>query len=156
MPLEIERKFLLRTDDWRAQTEGSVRMAQGYLNTDPNRTVRVRLAGDRAFLTVKGPVSGVTRAEFEYPVPPADATGLLALCARPLVEKTRHYVRHGGLLWEIDEFTGANAGLILAEVELTSEQQDVPLPDWIGAEVSGQKRYYNSNLITTPYGEWGG
>ena len=154
MPLEIERKFLLRNDSWRRAVIRSVPLAQGYLSVDPLRTVRVRVAGDRAWLTVKGPVVGITRAEFEYPVPVTEATAMLALCPQPVVEKTRHYVPVGAHVWEIDVFTGANAGLVLAEVELAAPDENITLPGWVGEEVSGQARYYNSSLLRLPYCDW--
>ena len=154
MALEIERKYLLRNDSWRAQIEHSVVMAQGYLNDDPLRTVRVRRAGDRAYLTVKGPVVGITRAEFEYEIPVADATGMLALCPDFVVEKIRHYVRRGTLLWEIDEFNGQNAGLVVAEIELPAEDAHFEQPEWVGEEVSGDPRYYNSSLASHPFRTW--
>jgi len=154
MALEIERKFLVKGTSWR--TVHGVRYSQGYLNRDKGRTVRVRVAGDRAFLTIKGETHGATRAEFEYAIPVADAQALLAMCDGPLVDKVRHEVVHGGLKWEIDEFLGDNTGLVIAEIELKSEDQPFSRPDWLGEEVTGDPRYYNSNLAAHPYREWRG
>jgi len=154
MAQEIERKFLLASDQWRSGAEGRL-YRQGYLSTDKARTVRVRIVGERGLLTIKGLTRGISRLEFEYDIPLADATRLLdELCHRPLIEKTRYEVTHGGLTWEIDEFHGDNAGLIVAEVELASEDQDIELPEWVGAEVSGDPRYYNSNLAQHPFSKW--
>jgi adenylate cyclase len=154
MGIEIERKFLVKSDGWRAGAEGA-NYRQGYLSRETGRTVRVRIAGEKAMLTVKGAASGNSRAEFEYGIPVADAVQLLAMCDGPLIEKTRYRVPHAGLVWEIDEFAGENAGLIVAEVELTSEDQAVSLPDWAGEEVSADHRYANSSLSVNPYSQWG-
>lgn len=153
MGVEIERKFLVQGKGWK--TSAGMLYRQGYLNRDKSRTVRVRIAGDAAFLTVKGVSVGATRAEFEYAIPVADAQGLLALCDGPLVEKTRHLVCVDGTLWEVDEFAGDNAGLVVAEVELTAEDQPFARPDWLGEEVTHDARYFNSNLATMPYAKWG-
>lgn len=153
MGVEVERKFLVQGIGWVTGT--GVLYRQGYLNRDKTRTVRVRIAGDAAFLTVKGVSVGATRAEFEYAIPLADAEGLLALCDGPLIEKTRHLVRVDGTLWEVDVFAGDNAGLVVAEVELTAEDQPFARPDWLGAEVTHDVRYFNSNLATQPYCLWG-
>ncbi len=153
MGTEIERKYLVRGDAYRALAAG-VECRQGYLCTDPARVVRVRLIGDRAFLTVKGPSAGATRAEFEYAIPPEDARALLDLCERPLIEKTRYVVPHGGLVWEVDEFHGANAGLVVAECELQAEDQAVDKPEWVGEEVTGDARYFNSSLVARPFATW--
>lgn len=154
MGKEIERKFLLSGEAWREGAEGLF-FRQGYLSADPERTVRVRQVGRRGQLTVKGLTRGVTRAEFEYEIPVADAKRLLdELCLRPLVEKTRYRVAHAGLTWEIDEFHGENEGLVVAEVELEAEDQAIELPSWIGREVSGDPRYFNSNLAAHPYSRW--
>lgn len=156
MGQEIERKFLVEGDAWRALAEGT-RYRQGYLSTVKERTVRVRTIGDKAYLTIKGITQGIARAEFEYEIPLADANALLDdLCERPLIEKDRYKILHGGLTWEVDEFFGENAGLVLAEVELEAEDQVVELPDWVGQEVSDDPRYYNANLIASPYRTWGG
>ena len=152
MGVEIERKFLVVGDGWR-QGEG-LPYAQGYLNRDGQRTVRVRIAGDRAFLTVKGANSGATRAEFEYEIPKADAEQLLHLCDGAVVRKTRRLIEHAGHAWEVDEFEGDNAGLVVAELELESEDQPYARPDWLGREVTGDARYYNSSLAAHPYRNW--
>jgi len=154
MATEIERKFIPRTDNWR-DGAGGVRYRQGYLSTDSERTVRVRTAGDKAFLTIKGKTVGASRAEYEYAIPRDDADAMLdQLCRRPIIEKVRYKISHGGLIWEVDEFEGENAGLVIAEVELSSEDQAVELPDWAGQEVTGDPRYYNANLISNPYSNW--
>lgn len=153
MGTEIERKFLLKDDAWRKGASGQA-YRQGYLSTDKERTVRVRVVGTQAMLTIKGMTHGIRRVEFEYPIPLTDADGLLELCHRPLIEKTRYRVEHDGLVWEIDEFHGENAGLVVAEVELERESQAVTLPPWIGEEVSDDPRYFNSNLARHPYREW--
>ncbi|MBW4493549.1 MAG: CYTH domain-containing protein [Oscillatoria princeps RMCB-10] len=154
MATEIERKFLVRGDGWRGLAEGTY-YCQGYIPTKEGRTVRVRIAGERGYLTIKGATVGNTRAEFEYPIPVEDAREILeTLCERPYIEKTRHKIVVGKLTWEVDEFAGENQGLILAEVELTEENQEVVLPDWIEKEVSGDARYFNSNLAKNPFKHW--
>ena len=152
MGIETERKFLVRGAGWRVDEPLSCR--QGYLNRDRERTVRVRLAGDAAFLTVKGPPRGLDRAEFEYPIPPDDARELLALCDGAIVEKRRHVVELGDLVWEVDEFLGDNAGLVVAEVELDDGSRDIELPDWVGEEVTHEPRYLNSSLSRHPFRSW--
>ena len=154
MGIEIERKFLVAGDGWRAQASSHTRFSQGYLSRDPARTVRVRIAGERAFLTIKGATTGATRAEFEYAVPPADAQQLLAMADGPVVEKVRHLCVVGGMTWEVDEFLGANAGLVVAEIELQSEDQVFMHPDWLGDEVTGDARYVNANLAVQPFTRW--
>lgn len=153
MGTEIERKYLVDLARWTPRGPGTL-YRQGYLSSHPERVVRVRIAGDRGVLTIKGKTAGITRAEHEYPIPLADATELLALCETPLVEKTRHAEDHGGLTWEIDVFHGANAGLVMAEVELESATQSVEVPPWAIREVSDDPRYYNSNLIAHPFSSW--
>ena len=153
MGKEIERKYLVKSDAFKALGSGTL-FRQGYLNSLKERVVRVRTMGDKAALTIKGVTVGATRAEFEYDIPLADARQLLEMCEQPLVEKTRYKVQFGSLLWEIDEFHGANAGLTVAECELESEDQAVTRPDWVGAEVTGDPRYFNSNLITRPFTTW--
>ncbi|WP_410499802.1 CYTH domain-containing protein [Chitinibacter sp. S2-10] len=153
MAIEIERKFLLLNEGWRAQVRQSTRIAQGYLNADPERTVRVRIKGDTGFLTIKSKNEGISRLEFEYPIPIADALEMLKLCPNVL-DKTRHLVEIDGHTFEIDEFHGLNDGLIVAEIELESETASYPQPDWLGAEVSGDARYYNSALSKKPYSSW--
>jgi adenylate cyclase len=154
MGTEIERKFLVTGDGWKASGQPQ-RMTQGYLCRDAARTVRVRLAGDQAFLTVKGTSVGATRAEFEYPGPVVDAKQLLALCDGPLIDKTRYTLTHAGMVWEVDEFHGDNAGLVVAEIELTSEDQAFEPPQWLGREVTDDRRYFNSSLAVQPYSSWG-
>ena len=154
MPVEIERKFLVQGDAWRCLAAGSY-YRQGYLSTVAARTVRVRVVGDTGFLTIKGVTVNATRAEYEYVIPVQDAHAMLdGLCERPLIEKTRYRIEHQGLVWEVDEFTGENAGLLLAEVELDSADQAITLPDWVGQEVTGEPRYYNANLIANPFSQW--
>jgi CYTH domain-containing protein len=154
MGVEIERKFLVRGDQWRSLGT-PVRYRQGYLAADIKRSVRVRVAGDRGLITIKGSTEGITRAEYEYEIPRADAEAMLdQLCNRPLIEKNRTKISLNGVVWEVDEFFGANQGLIMAEVELNSPQQAIDLPDWIGEEVSTDPRYFNSNLVQHPFTEW--
>jgi CYTH domain-containing protein len=150
--VEIERKFLVEGEAWR--TPDAVLIRQGYLNEDPSRTVRVRTAGANAFLTIKGKSKGATRAEFEYAIPLEDAEALFALCQRPLIEKFRHTIPYAGLSWEVDEFLGENAGLVVAEVELTSEGQCFERPAWAGREVTSEPRYFNSSLARNPFSRW--
>jgi CYTH domain-containing protein len=152
MATEIERKFLVRGTQWR-QGAG-VRFSQGYLSAAKERTVRVRIAGEEAFLTIKGVNRGATRLEFEYAIPLADAAELLKLCEGPIIDKIRYVVMNAQTRWEVDEFLGDNAGLVVAEVELTSEDQPFSRPGWLGREVTGDPRYYNSSLAARPYGEW--
>ncbi|MGK5013117.1 CYTH domain-containing protein [Janthinobacterium sp. MDB2-8] len=154
MGVEIERKFLLQGDAWRGLGQ-AVLLRQGYLSSARERVVRVRIEGQQAMLTIKGANVGATRGEWEYPIPLADAAELLdGLCEQPLIEKYRHRIEHAGMVWEVDEFLGTNAGLIVAEIELASEDQPFEKPEWIGAEVSGDARYYNANLIRHPFSQW--
>jgi adenylate cyclase len=153
MALEIERKYLVDVTRWTPRGTGTL-YRQGYLSSHKDRVVRVRLQGDVAKLTIKGPTTGVTRTELEYDLPRADVDDLLALCEQPIIEKTRYVERYEGLAWEIDVFHGANQGLVIAEVELTSEDQQVVAPAWATREVSADPRYYNSNLISHPYSMW--
>jgi adenylate cyclase len=154
MGKEIERKFLIRGDAWRSQAKGMF-YRQGYLNSAKERTVRIRTIDDKAFLTIKGLTVGATRSEYEYEIPPADCNAMLdVLAEKPLIEKKRYKVPFEGLTWEIDEFFGDNAGLIVAEVELNSEAQAFKRPEWVGAEVTTDPRYFNSNLIKHPYTRW--
>ncbi|WP_198116964.1 CYTH domain-containing protein [Massilia rhizosphaerae] len=154
MGVEIERKFLLANDGWRGQGIPT-RMRQGYLVADPVRTVRVRIEGERAVITIKGKTTGASRGEWEYEIPVADAVELLdGLCEQPQVEKIRHRIENGGHTWEVDEFLGLNAGLVVAEIELGAEDEAFEKPDWIGLEVTGEKRYYNASLIRHPYAQW--
>ena len=154
MGLEIERKFLLKNDNWRGLAKGSS-YRQGYLNSEKGRTVRVRTVEQDGFLTIKGPSSGGVRLEYEYPIPYQDALEMLELlCLKPLVEKLRYKIEYQGFIWEVDEFRGDNEGLIFAEIELAAPDQEFALPDWIGREVTGDPRYYNSNLGRNPFRNW--
>ena len=156
MGLEIERKFLVRDMSVLAAVPG-VAFRQGYLSTEPDRSVRVRRTGELAFVTIKGisGPSGASRAEFEYPIPAEDADTMLdELALRPLIEKTRYRVEAGRRIWETDVFAVANEGLVVAEVELSSEDASVVVPAWAGAEVTGEPRYYNANLVAHPYRDW--
>ena len=151
MSIEIERKFLVKSSDWKNLSQSKITIIQGYLNSDPERTVRIRIIGEKGVLTIKGKNSGIRRAEFEYDIPLADANALIQLCEKPLIEKIRYYVDHDEMTWEIDEFQGDNSGLIIAEIELKNETQEVKIPHWIGKEVSDKVEYYNSSLIKNPY-----
>ncbi|MEM7797503.1 MAG: CYTH domain-containing protein [Cyanobacteria bacterium P01_C01_bin.118] len=154
MAKEIERKFLLRSDTWRSLAQGRY-YCQGYIPTQGKQTVRARIIGDQGYLTLKGPAQGLSRSEFEYTIPVADAQAILAeLCQPPLIEKHRYRILLGEVVWEVDEFLGENQGLVLAEVELTHVDQVVELPDWLGEEVTGDPRYYNSNLVRYPFKDW--
>lgn len=154
MATEIERKFLLADATWRVQVVRSLRLAQGYLGGE-RASVRVRIGGESAWLTIKARVSGASRTEFEYVIPLADAEQLLAELSLPgRVEKIRHHVEVGGMLWEIDEFLAENSGLIVAEIELPSADLDFERPAWLGAEITDQQRYYNSALAQRPYSAW--
>ena len=154
MGVEIERKFLVRDDRWKALGQG-VLLRQGYLSSAPERIVRVRIEGESAVLTIKGRTSGATRGEWEYPIPLADAQAFLdSLCERPLIEKWRYRIPHEDMLWEVDEFLGENAGLVVAEIELTAEDQAFAKPDWVGEEVTHDPRYFNANLLRNPYSKW--
>ena len=149
---EIERKFLV-DPSWTPPGDG-VAFEQGYLSSHPERVVRVRVEGTHAKLTIKGANAGVTRAEFEYAIPVDDARALLALCEQPIIAKRRHVVEYAGKRWEVDVFGGDNAGLVIAELELASEDEPYERPPWLREEVSGDARYYNSNLVKSPYGSW--
>ena len=154
MGIEIERKFLLTGEAWRSLGE-PVLLRQGYLSTNPDRAVRVRIEGEQGTMTIKGRSAGATRGEWEYPIPLQDANELLdRLCEQPLIEKYRRRIAFGGNVWEVDEFLGANAGLAFAEIELASEDQQFDKPDWIGEEVTHDKRYFNSSLIRLPFSQW--
>ncbi len=154
MPSEIERKFLVRGGGWRAQGTPE-RYRQGYLRTAGPATVRVRIAGEHGFLTIKGPTLGITRSEFEYEIPLADAQALLdTLCDRPQIEKLRYRIAAGAHTWEVDEFLGDNAGLVVAEIELGAEDEPFERPEWLGDEVTADPRYRNSALARRPYRSW--
>lgn len=155
MAREIERKFLVRNDSWKSGREG-VSCRQAYLATDERVTVRVRILGDAGYLTIKGKSSGSARDEYEYPIPVEDARAMIeTLGTGGVVEKIRYPVPAHGMLWDVDEFLGANAGLVLAEVELEDEGQEIVLPEWAGEEVTGDVRYYNSRLARDPFSVWG-
>lgn len=153
MAEEIERKFLVTGDAWREQASPH-RIAQGYLCRDPDRVVRVRLRDENAFMTIKGRAQGIRRSEIEFPIPREDAELLLAMCLPTVIEKTRHEVEWAGHTWEVDEFHSSNAGLIVAEIELPSEDAEVELPPWVGTEVSHDHRYANSHLSEHPFNTW--
>jgi adenylate cyclase len=154
MGREIERKFLVASEQWRPAVTSSRTLRQGYLAIDGGNTVRVRIDGEQSWLTIKGRGQGMVRPEFEYAVPPDDARELLELCRGRTIEKTRHLIPCGHLLWEIDEFGGGNAGLVVAEIELPSENAEFPRPDWLGEEVTGEPRFLNANLAVHPYELW--
>ena len=155
MGIEIERKFLLKNAHWRQQSEAKTHMVQGYLSVSPEATVRVRIAADRAFLTLKGKRTNYSASEFEYSVPVEDAHQILnQMCHYPPVEKWRHIVKHRGHVWEIDEFLGSNAGLCVAEIELESADDEFSIPEWLGKEVSHDPRYTNARLAQHPYSTW--
>jgi len=155
MAKEIERKFLISSDAWRDEVGASCRYAQGYLSSSEKVSIRIRSSGERAFLNFKSATLGISRTEYEYEVPLADADDMLAnFCDGPLIEKVRYFVKRGEHIWEIDVFEGDNAGLVVAEIELKSEDEAFERPHWIGAEVSDDPRYYNVCLVTHPYSEW--
>jgi adenylate cyclase len=161
MPLEIERKFLVTDDSWHAAANKVVPMAQGYINDQAamdsgaqRASVRVRIAGEEAFLNLKSLQAGHTRQEFDYPIPVADAHALLALCVGGVIDKRRHYVSHAGHVWEVDEFLSDNAGLVVAEIELSSADEAFERPAWAGREATDILRYYNLALASRPYSQW--
>ncbi len=155
MATEIERKFLVIGDGWRAQADGGVRYRQGYLGSAPSCSIRVRVDGERAWLNIKSATVGVSRSEYEYPIPLADGERILAeLCLRPIIEKVRYRLTHAGSRWEIDCFEGANAGLVVAEIELDDPDQPFERPPWLGEEVSHDPRYYNAALVEHPFSTW--
>jgi adenylate cyclase len=161
MGIEIERKFLVTGESWREDALKSVRMAQGYINdmaalreARQNASVRVRIAGDAAFLNLKSRQAGHTRQEFDYPIPVADAEALLVLCVGGRIEKVRHYVGHAGHTWEVDEFAGDNAGLVVAELELSAADEAFERPAWLAREVTDETRWYNLALAERPYSRW--
>jgi CYTH domain-containing protein len=154
MGKEIEKKFLILNNDWRHLGTGEP-YCQGYLNSEKERTVRVRTISDRGILTIKGPNVGGTRLEYEYDIPFDEAREILReLCLEPLIEKIRYKIPYKGFTWEVDEFKGENAGLIFAEIELQHEGQEFAKPPWIGEEVTDDSRYYNANLVKNPYSNW--
>ncbi|NJL46803.1 MAG: CYTH domain-containing protein [Leptolyngbyaceae cyanobacterium SM2_5_2] len=154
MAQEIERKFLVINEAWRAGATGEL-IRQGYIPTRDARTVRVRVMGHQGYITLKGPAVGIIRPEFEYPIPLIDAETMLnTLCEPPLIEKYRYRIPAGEVVWEVDEFFGANQGLVIAEVELASANQEITLPPWVGLEVTYDLRYANSNLARQPFSLW--
>jgi adenylate cyclase len=154
MGIEIERKFLVLGQDWRSMGK-KVFLRQGYLSSNPDRTVRIRVEGETGQITIKGKTLGATRQEWEYPIPLADANILLdTLCEQPMIEKFRYRIAYEGMIWEVDEFLGENAGLVVAEIELTDENQAFIKPSWIGEEVTSDPRYFNSSLLRHPFSRW--
>lgn len=154
MAREIERKFLVRSDAWKSEVTSERSLCQGYLAIDGGNNVRIRTDGESAWLTIKGRGEGITRPEFEYEIPAADAAPLLGLCQNRVVEKKRHLVPAGNLVWEIDEFSGENSGLVVAEIELPDQSTSVPRPAWLGEDVTADPRYLNSSLAVHPYARW--
>ncbi len=154
--LEIERKFLVNSDTYKTLFSKKYQIAQGYLNTHPDRTVRVRIKGDKGFITVKGigNTSGTTRFEWEKEISVTDATELLQLCEEGIIDKVRYEVFVNGFMYEVDEFSGENQGLVIAEIELKSENEAFPKPDWVGEEVTGKNKYYNAYLSNKPFKNW--
>jgi len=154
MNQEIERKFLLRDERWKALGQG-VEIRQGYLSSHPDRVVRIRIYGKDAMVTIKSRTVGMTRGEWEYPIPLADAQTLLdEVCQRPIIDKLRYRIPYAGMLWEVDEFHGDNSGLVVAEIELNAEDQPFDKPDWVGEEVTHDARYFNANLLKKPFRDW--
>lgn len=154
MGKEIERKFLVRNDGYRQGAEVCL-YRQGYLSTASERVVRVRRAGEKGFVTIKGETKGAVRLEYEYEIPAGQADEIIStLCEKPIIEKYRYKCEYGSFIWEIDEFMGENQGLIVAEIELESEDMDFPVPEWVGEEVTYDPRYLNSNLVKNPYKNW--
>lgn len=154
MAIEIERKFLVIGDGWRDQVSLSTVYRQAYLHRNAPVTLRVRIAGERAHLNMKSVEPGIQRSEYEYEIPLVDANRLMALCEGSIIEKTRYFVEHGGHTWEIDVYSGANAGLVIAEIELDSIDETFATPSWVGTEVSDDTRYYNAYLFEHPYSSW--
>ena len=155
MPLEIERKFLV-AGDYKSFARKSIRITQGYISSIPERTVRVRIMGDKGFITIKGVASdgGVSRFEWEKEIPVSEAQDLLQICEPGVIDKTRYLVGVGNHTYEVDEFYGDNEGLVVAEIELASEDEAFVKPEWLGEEVTGDNRYYNSMLMKNPYKNW--
>ena len=152
--LEIERKFLVKSSDWLTEHKG-IAYKQGYLSTEASRTVRIRLEGEKGILTIKGKKKGIAGIEFEYRIPKGDAEYLLKnICRKPIIEKTRYKIKFGGFIWEVDIFNGENKGLKLAEIELQSVNQEFKIPDWVGEEVTHDRRFRNANLVSNPYSNW--
>lgn len=155
MPTEIERKFLVTNDSWKKKVARAVSIRQGYLANTERGSIRVRIAGDYACLNIKSMTLGITRTEYEYPIPMDDAENLmLNFCTKPLIEKVRYYIEETNHTWEIDVFGGENTGLVIAEIELTDPGESFTKPGWAGAEVSDEPRYYNIHLVEHPYRKW--
>lgn len=156
MGVEIERKFLVVNDSWKPHVVSATRIVQGYLAHTDSTTVRARIKGEAAYLTIKGTSSGISRSEYEYAIPVADAEAMLAEMAQgPVIDKVRHLIDVEGHTWELDVFAGANAGLVMAEVELDADTEEFVVPDWAGLDVSDDARYYNVNLASNPFSGWG-
>lgn len=155
MATEIEHKYLINKALWETITpHKSVKITQGYLSTDPNKTLRVRIKGNEGYITIKSKTIGASRLEFEYEIPLADATEMLNSFCTDVIDKTRHLVMHDNKLWEVDEFTGLNQGLVVAEIELNNEAETYSLPIWVTENITSDRRYANSNLIANPYSTW--
>ncbi|MGR8932772.1 MAG: CYTH domain-containing protein [Gammaproteobacteria bacterium] len=155
MAIEVEHKFLLANERWRKEISRSETFIQGYLSSDAGCSIRIRICGERAWLNIKSATPGAQRLEFEYAIPVSDAQDIAQhLCRRPLIEKTRHFLVNDGHTWEIDEFSGDNQGLIVAEIELSETGEAFTKPEWLGAEVTDDLRYYNNNLVSHPYNRW--
>lgn len=153
MPIEIERKFLVK-GEYKPFSKGAVHILQGYISVSPGRTVRVRTWNDKGYLTIKGKTIGISRFEWEKEIEMDDVLELMKLCGSSLIDKTRYLVDFGGHTFEVDEFHGLNEGLVVAEIELSSEDEDFDKPDWLGDEVTGDSRFYNSMLMRNPYSQW--
>ncbi len=155
MAIELERKFLVK-GEYKSRAFGKARIVQGYISSDPSRTVRVRIADDKGFLTIKGKSDDlhIGRFEWERELPLREAEELLDLCEPDVISKTRYFVREGDFTFEVDEFSGENSPLVIAEIELQSSDQQIPVPVWLGREVTGDLRYYNSYLVKNPYSKW--
>ncbi|MEL7002297.1 MAG: CYTH domain-containing protein [Bacteroidota bacterium] len=154
MGVEIERKFLLAGDGWREKAGKGNMIRQGYLNSNIERTVRVRVTNCKGTVNIKSKNKGTTRLEYEYDIPMNEAIELLSLCEQPIIEKTRYEIEDNGKTWEVDEFAGHNKGLVVAEIELNQEDESISLPEWVGPEVSHDSKYYNSSLLKHPFREW--
>lgn len=154
MATEIERKFLVKNNTWKDLAKKKTKIQQAYLNLDKERTVRIRIIGDEAFITVKGQNYGVVRKEFEYPIPIEDAEAMMLLCHKPFIEKIRYEIPLNNHIWEVDEFFGDNEGLIVAEIELNDENEAFEIPGFIGKEVSEDIKYFNASLIQLPFSKW--
>jgi len=156
MPIEIEKKFLVKSEDFKKDAVKSTRITQGYLSSHPERTVRVRIKGDKGFLTIKGKgsPSGASRYEWEKEIPVSEVEDLLILCEDGIIDKTRYEVKSENHIFEVDEFYGENQGLVIAEVELLSENEYFFKPEWLGEEVTGKAQYYNAMLMKNPYIKW--